>query len=166
MENWKTIEEAPRYQVSDLGRVRSLPSVKRGGKLLTLVKNGKYLRVVLFLGKGPGLQRTVHTLVLTAFVGPRPEGMFGLHRDDDGTNNVLANLYWGTPQQNAADMRANGVLQFGHHHVNAKLTPEQVQQIRDLPKEDYRPAELMAQLGVSRTALWQARVGKSYATAQ
>lgn len=163
MENWKTIEEAPRYQVSDLGRVRSL--VGEEEKLLSPLKTTKYRQVCLYVD-GERKLRKIHVLVLTAFVGPRPEGMFGLHRDDDGTNNALTNLYWGTPQQNAADMRANGVLQFGHHHVNAKLTPEQVQQIRELPKEDYRPTDLMAQLGVSRTALWQARVGKSYATAQ
>ena len=50
----------------------------------------------------------VHVLVLDAFVGPRPNGMQGLHRDDDHANNNLSNLYWGTQSQNMADRLRNG----------------------------------------------------------
>ena len=52
--------------------------------------------------------RYIHNLVLEAFVCPRPEGLKGLHRDDDPFNNYVDNLYWGTDQDNALDVIRNG----------------------------------------------------------
>lgn len=49
----------------------------------------------------------VHHAVLLTYVGPRPLGMNGLHRDDDQANNTVENLYWGTHLDNAADRRRN-----------------------------------------------------------
>lgn len=50
----------------------------------------------------------VHVLVLTAFVGPRPEGLFGCHWDDNPANNHLENLRWGTRSENVKDSVRNG----------------------------------------------------------
>ena len=57
----------------------------------------------------------VHHLVLEAFIGPRPEGWWGLHRDDDPLNNSVDNLYWGTPDQNVGD-----AIESGRHISVAK----------------------------------------------
>lgn len=106
------------YEVSDLGRVRSLrrkvwqprgagfwrtqesrilkPSVARG-----------YLRVTL-RDSGVVSSQAVHRLVLTAFVGPCPSGMEACHFDDDPTNNQLSNLRWDTPSANHRDRTRNG----------------------------------------------------------
>jgi len=40
--------------------------------------------------------RSVHSLVLEAFVGPRPEGMDGCHENDVPWDNRLSNLKWDT----------------------------------------------------------------------
>ena len=70
--------------------------------------NRKY-RLCTLYRDGQSRQRTVHTLVLETFVGPRPEkGMYGCHRDDNPENNHLDNLYWGTPAQNSRDAVNNG----------------------------------------------------------
>lgn len=53
----------------------------------------------------------VHTLVLEAFVGPRPPGLVALHGNDIGTDNRVGNLRWGTPSENQYDRVENG-----HHH--------------------------------------------------
>lgn len=46
----------------------------------------------------------VHVLMLTAFVGPRPPGMYACHYPDhDKQNNSLENLRWDTPRENAID---------------------------------------------------------------
>lgn len=58
----------------------------------------------------------VHHLVLEVYVGPRPEGMKGLHYDDDPHHNQVDNLYWGTSSQNAYDKVRNG-----NHHEAVKV---------------------------------------------
>jgi HNH endonuclease len=47
--------------------------------------------------------RTVHTLVLQAFVGPCPAGMEACHYDGDKANNKLGNLRWDTKRANELD---------------------------------------------------------------
>ena len=110
------------YEVSDRGQVRSVNRyrqnrhgpVLRPGRIITPnwvgPKRRRYAQVRLYGTDAPGRQRghLVHLLVLTAFVGPQPEGQQGLHRDDDQTNNALSNLYWGTPRQNWDDRRRSG----------------------------------------------------------
>lgn len=108
---WKTITGFPNYQVSELGEVMSLPMTGRrtSGEILKPIvhKNG-YHYIGLYNGGSQPKMRRIHSLVLEAFVGPRPEGTHACHRDDDKDNNALANLYWGTPSENMADAYANG----------------------------------------------------------
>lgn len=100
------------YEVSDQGRVRN-----RRGRVLKSFRASKgagrvepeHAKVHLHDEEGNVLRKKVHVLVLEAFVGARPEGMLGLHRNDDKDNNTLENLYWGTPWENRQDARRNGV---------------------------------------------------------
>jgi hypothetical protein len=110
-----------RYEVSDDGQVRALPGPGRGrSRQMRVMKTPKgsrgYLQVELWRGDGHGSRRKVHNLMLEAFVGPRPDGAFGLHADDDPDNNTLSNLRWGTPSQNILDIVRNG------NHNNARKT--------------------------------------------
>lgn len=109
------------YEVSDRGRVRSLDRA-------VMCKNGQYVRTLRGQLMKPhrgsstadhlrvGLTRDrrkfsgllVHVLVLEAYVGPRPPGMFGCHNDDDPFNNHLGNLRWDTPLSNVEDMNRLG----------------------------------------------------------
>lgn len=82
------------------------------GQILTHVMVGgtagrRYHAVTLYVNS-VAKQRSVHVLVLENFVGDRPAGMQGLHKDDDTHNNVLENLYWGTPSENGKDAVGNG----------------------------------------------------------
>lgn len=106
------------YEVSDLGRVKSLAkalhSSRWGGvrkwpeKVLKANANGSgHLYVRLWKDKRQ-TKSYVHRLVLEAFVGPCPEGMEALHHDDDPTNNILGNIRWGTRSENMTDMVRNG----------------------------------------------------------
>lgn len=121
-EIWLPIPDYPGYEVSDQGRVRSLDREVRSrwGSPKTLA--GKILSYSLVGGSGPtgryrsctlfreGKRRkvTIHTLMLEVFIGPRPEGAYGCHRDDNPENNCLENLYWGTPTQNIQDAVRSG----------------------------------------------------------
>lgn len=114
-----------RYEVSDTGLVRSLDqqvvtrrrahktgdgmteyvSVRKGRILKPgSLGTSRHLHVVL-AGRS---DRTVHSLVLEAFVGPCPPGMMARHLDDDPTNNSLGNLCWGTRSENSHDAVRNG----------------------------------------------------------
>lgn len=72
----------------------------------------------------------VHRLVLEAFVGPCPEGMECRHLDGDRANNRRTNLAWGSPSENDEDRRQHGTMPRGEVHYCAKLTEEQVIQLR------------------------------------
>lgn len=112
MEEWRPIPGFPGYEVSDLGRVRSY--WRRGQAeladepvLLKLSRIGRAGHLCVGLREGGDATRfrtkRVHTLVLEVFVGPRPPGMECRHLDGDPTNNVPANLQWGTRRENADD---------------------------------------------------------------
>lgn len=118
------------YEVSDLGRVRSLdrqiwidpiPGVRAGhwrslkGQIVepgwTGPKNKQYLH--LSMGRTAPNRRVSH-VVLEAFIGPRPDGMWARHLNDQTDDNRLVNLAWGTPAENYADMVRNGIRDVEH----------------------------------------------------
>jgi hypothetical protein len=87
--------------------------------------------VTLHLGqKTSTVHRSVHQLVLEAFGGPRPEGLQVRHKDGDRRNNALENLAWGTGKENAVDRVRHRTDPQGERNPFAKLTEEQVRQIR------------------------------------
>lgn len=93
------------YAVSDAGRVLSMPRPRaRGGILKSPKGSGGYPTVALVMH---GIQKPfrVHTLVLTAFVGPCPDGFVACHYDGDPSNNRLDNLRWASVKDNAADLK-------------------------------------------------------------
>jgi len=103
----------------------------------------------------------VHTLVLTAFVGPAAPGQQCRHDDGDNFNNCLANLSWGTALQNSDDRQRHGRTINGERVHTAKLTLKQVEQIRPLFKICSN-AELARRFGVARTTISAIKHGKSW----
>jgi hypothetical protein len=102
------------YSVSDLGRVRSHDRISTSGRrvhgrILTGGMDCEGYRQYSFTPKGapgrPEKPRLIrgHVLVLTAFVGPRPEGMLACHKNDTPDDNRLVNLRWDRPLGNHAD---------------------------------------------------------------
>lgn len=134
------------YDLSTSGKVWS----RRTNKILTpMLQGGKRKQYeVVALCKGKYEERwKVHILMLSVFVGPRPEGMLALHRDDDQFNNDKSNLYWGTPAQNCADTRAHG------RGDNQKLSVAQAVAIRRRRGAGESGASLAREFGVSQQAV-------------
>jgi hypothetical protein len=144
------------YEVSDTGRVRSI----KGGaeKLISYGKDG---RPFLNLWK-QNKQKVVrpHTLVMTAFVGARPNGQECCHNDGDPSNNNLSNLRWDTPTANQADRVKHGTSNRGEQCGTAKLTQAQVDAIR---KDTRLQREIAADYGVLQNNISRIKSGKRWA---
>lgn len=120
MERWlPVVEYEGFYEVSDLGRVKSLARMGRYGSefsrsvperiLRPAPCGGNKSRIQVCLSRD-GVQRmcAVGPLVLTSFVGPCPEGLVCRHHDGDLWNCALTNLSWDTQSQNMLDRRLHG----------------------------------------------------------
>lgn len=146
------------YEVSDLGRVRSLPrqtsSGRRGGKILQPARKNTYGHLKVTLSKpGQRVTRDVHWLVTRAFLGDPPPGTEACHGTGGASDNSLANLRYGTCAQNQQDRLRDGTDSRGEKNVRAKLTWEKVRQIRLRASEPHRL--LAEEFGVSPAAIWQ-----------
>ena len=102
MSIWKKVPGWP-YEVSDLGLVRRIGKTAPLKPMWTGQKRKQYAAVRLCMGQQQ-VDFKVHRLVCELFHGPCPPGMWALHKDDDTKNNSAANVYWGTPEDNAETM--------------------------------------------------------------
>lgn len=109
-ETWRAVEDWPGYQVSDLGRVRSVDRTLPSGQFCagTVLKQSRdshgYMRVTLRNGRKASTKR-VHVLVMKAFAGPRPAGMHILHRNDDQQKNDMDSLRYGSQSENEKEKK-------------------------------------------------------------
>lgn len=119
MEIWKDIPgyEA-RYQVSDLGRVRSLDrtvrAVSKAGREYLRSAPGVVLRPgrsrgYLIVNLPPEGTVAIHLLVACSFVAGFSPGLQVNHKDGDKTNNTAANLEWVTRRENQMHAVATGL---------------------------------------------------------
>lgn len=126
-EEWLPITDFPDYFVSNQGRVKSMKS--KSGSIILKPWLARGYPTVSLSKDGVLHKFQVHTLVLTAFVGPS-EGRFCLHLDNSRTNNCLDNITWGTHEENMEQMVNEG---RSYKLSLRKLTPEQVREIRASP---------------------------------
>lgn len=118
-EIWKdVVEYEGYYQVSNLGKVRSMDRVVKSkgrnkrlkGVMLHPSLSGtarSYLTVQLSKN-GRQICSRVHALVALAFMGPPPEGMEVLHGVEGSLVNTLENLRYGTHKENQKQMMEEG----------------------------------------------------------
>lgn len=160
------------YEVSDLGRVKSLARVvpcKRHGsrrirqriRKLILSSNG-YWSVGLHAG-GSATTHSVHRLVLEAFVGPCIDGSECRHIDGNKGNNHLTNLCWGTPTENERDKIACGTVGRGQRNSNARLTEDEVRAIRRMRNAGHTYREVGEVFAVAPTTISSIVNGTSWA---
>lgn len=128
IEIWRKIPGfEDKYEVSTLGRVRSLDQLSRRktryGDWFTVMLKGRILRpagrVTVAKNKnklqphptvclGRGKTKSIHTLVALAFLGPRQKNMEVCHVDGNCLNNRLENLRYASKSENQQDMLLHG----------------------------------------------------------
>ncbi len=121
VEIWKDIPGyVGKYQVSNLGRVKSLERKVRSinwytGKEFSRTVHERILKpgpvnsghLYVVLGHGEA-GKPVHQLVMKAFIGEAPQGMEVRHLNGDPTDNRLENLRYGTRTENILDVFYQG----------------------------------------------------------
>lgn len=131
-----------RYEVSDRGRVRALArrAAVRGGatrsvrsRIVTLGRHAQGYVVASLQHDNASRAFLVHRLVAAAFIGAIPRTAEVNHKDGDKANNSAGNLEIVTRQENIDHAVRIGLIDNkGERNAQAKLTGEQVQEIRSL----------------------------------
>ena len=137
-EVWKEIAEYPKYEVSNLGKVRTWR--KRGNFINDLSDSPRLLKpwisngyqMVTLIERGKKKHFAIHRLVAISFIGEVPDKHVVCHKDDNKLNNGVDNLYYGTYSQNGKDAVMNKKLKSGENHPDAKLSNADVDTIRHL----------------------------------
>ena len=106
------------YEVSDLGRIKSLSrtvAVRGNGTRTTethiLNPSANEKGYFSFMASVAGQKQKrvkVHLAVITAFIGPRPPGLVARHLNGNQADNRATNLAWGTSAENWADAKKHG----------------------------------------------------------
>jgi hypothetical protein len=158
------------YEVSDLGRVRSIdrvvPTTTRGnrrvrGKVKTVYRFKTNYPTVTFYDaeRQQPLPVPVHRLVCRAFHGPPPSKAHVVaHWDGNPENNRADNLRWATAKENAEDTQRHG-RRYGQ---NSKITEDAARAIIAAANSGERPKDIMQRLGLSRHTVYNVCKGNSW----
>lgn len=139
----KQIPNFPGYYAKKDGTIWSAWRKNKLHKLSFELNSKGYYRVKL----GRGKKHFVHHLILETFLGPCPEGMEARHYPSNiRTDNRLTNLCYGTREDNMADKLLCGTDNRGENHPLAKITKEDVLEIRRLDKETNMSRKQIADL--------------------
>lgn len=143
MERWKDIKEYKGlYQVSSLGRVRSLPrNTTKGG----IIKGNKsrFYQSLCLSKNGYIKSYAIHRLVAITFIKNSDNKPYVNHKDGNKFNNRVDNLEWTTPSENKIHAVKNGFTYSprGEKHWASKLSEWQVISIR---RNAYKPQKELA----------------------
>lgn len=161
MEIWRNVNGYEGlYEVSNLGRVRSLDRIvfrKDGrettfyGKIMSSrsTTTSKYIYVDL-CKDGIRKHYTVHSLVARAFIGDYKRPYEVNHIDGDITNNSVDNLEIVTHLENIQhSIRYGRKRDCGENHVNAKISNVQASEMRAMWNNGMRQVDIGKVFGVS-----------------
>lgn len=166
IEIWSPISGFQNYQVSNLGRVKSLGRTvvrrKMGPKYISsrILKpvGSPYLHVAISDGLKSKSKR-IHILVAEAFLGPRQEGVQVNHKNCNKTDNRACNLEYVSPVCNTRHAIRNGRFNHaGSKNGGAKLNESKVTQIKALLTSVPRK-EIACLFSVSEVTIYHIQIG-------
>ncbi|GAA4401802.1 hypothetical protein GCM10023187_16330 [Nibrella viscosa] len=159
------VENPPRYEVSNYGRLRSFQSGVDG----TIIKGSiiQGYRSLNIRSGGKTLNRYIHKLVAEHFVSrENSEKTFVIHLDHDKQNNYYQNLQWVSKEEMIEHNRNNPNLKnraVPRRTRNYKLTESKVKIIKKLLRNDKNRLKMIAkQFGITHTQLNRIRSGENW----
>lgn len=172
-ELWKPISGYSDYQISSLGRVRSLEkrihvAASAAGCAFVRTQREKLLRpignaCVTLYRRGIPKRMGIPRLVALAFIGKPPKGKpYVLHGDDDRTNNQVGNLRWGSHQDNMDDKTLRDRQVKGTAVSISVLRPVDVRKIRKLLLAGNTHASIADAFNISKSTVGQIHRGVTW----
>jgi hypothetical protein len=128
-EIWKDIKGYEGlYQISNLGRVKSLERYKQNHSKKQIVKEkilvprvrGLYKSVSLWK-HNKGKEFTIHRLVAKTFIDNPDNFLYINHKDGDKLNNYVSNLEWCTQSHNIKEAYRIGLIKPRKHTAETKI---------------------------------------------
>jgi hypothetical protein len=166
-EIWEDIVDWPDYQVSNMGRVRSLDRIrhqKQRGTLAAVLYKGSIRRQSVCKRTGyrkvglsrPGKRQTVavHVLVCEAFHGPKPHKYDAAHWNGIKQDNRAENLRWTTRKDNLSDRERHGTVNRGERNGMSKFTDEQCLELMQRRAAGAQLKDLAEEYGMSEGHAW------------
>jgi hypothetical protein len=173
-EKWKPVKGyEDYYEVSSLGRFRSLPKLV-GGRWGTAQYKGRVIKVVAnpvhgygqvsLVGQNGKKSFRAHRLVAQAFI-PNPEKKpYINHIDCEKLNNRVENLEWVTAKENTAHIFKLGRenRNKGEQCANSKLRKEDIHGIRYALLSGVRNFKIAKLYGVSQSTIGDIAAGRTW----
>lgn len=129
-ELWKQVKGYEKlYEASSLGRIRTIKRkvlAKAGAlrmvqaKIRKQYKNKKGYRTVQIWKNGKASTKTVHRMVLEAFIPNTENKPHVNHINSNREDNRLENLEWVTIEENYAHSRKNGKMYMRNQYMKVK----------------------------------------------
>lgn len=119
----------------------------------------------LFKAAGGAKTFLVHRLAYEILVGPIPDGLDVCHNCPGGDNRACFNpghLWLGTNDENVQDAVDKGRILHGQQSPRAKLTADQVREIRLLFASGVNDHEIGRRFGVHSTSIRYIRIGRNW----
>jgi hypothetical protein len=138
------------YWFTEDGRAFSFKR-KKERELRGSQNSSGYIQLRLMGRKGSALY-LLHRLVAEAFI-PNPENKQQVnHKDSNRTNNHIENLEWVTPEENVQHALKSGRMKGnrGEKNGRAKLTEEQVEEIREQLGRGVRQVDIAERFGIGQ----------------
>ncbi len=161
---WRKIPGFLDYSVSSYGQIRRDTSKKgaRAGRILSQWKHGRYRVVVLRDAFSNKKNIYVHRAVALAFLGCPPSPKHEVaHWNNLGCDNHVTNLRWATRSENHADKHRHGTSrnQAGVNNVNAKLTWDEVAEMRNKNSRGYTYKQLAKEFDIGESHVRKICIG-------
>ncbi len=167
-EKWKPIDfktnlPHAKYEISNLGRVKSFALNRDNGKIINGGNVNGYRSISVKFDKNLTRQFYVHRLVAETFLPKQLDNQhFVIHLDYNKENNSIYNLQWSSEVELASHNNKNPQV-LKRRVTGYKLTENDVRVIKRLLRSDKTRLSMIAKrFGITHTQLNRIRSGENW----